>query len=526
MQAPTITDLTAILPALILMVWGMGLLLVTLVVPQQRRAIIAWLGLLGLGATFATSLLRWDRPVNGFMDAVTLDNYSLFLSAIFAIAGMLTVLLSLHYLRDRGIERGEYYPLLLFSISGMTLMASANDLTVLFIALELLSIPLYVLAGFARPGASIPPSPPVPLGGDAFQSPSGEAEKSEESALKYFLLGAFSSAFLIYGIALVYGGTGTTALPEIVRSSALGAAADGRAMTGNLALVLVGVGLILAGLAFKVAAVPFHMWTPDVYEGAPTPITGFMSVGAKAAGFAALGRIFLLALPSLGDDWALPVAVLAALTMILGNVVALSQDNIKRMLAYSSIAHAGYLLIGVAARSERGLAGLLFYLLAYAFTNLGAFAVLTAMARRACGEQSESKGEDTTFAPYAGLAKRQPWLAAAMALFMFSLTGIPPTGGFVGKYYLFWAAVEADLTWLAVVGVLTSLVSAFFYLRVVVTMYFDAPSHDAPLPFYWTLRTALILTAAGTLIFGLWPGPWLDLAQNSVWAILGPTGAF
>jgi NADH-quinone oxidoreductase subunit N len=510
MQAPTTTDLTAILPTLVLMAWGMGLLLATLIVPQKRRATIAWLGLVGLVAAFVACLLRWDRPVSGFNDAVTLDNYGLFLSFIFTIAGTLTVLLSLRYLRDRGIERGEYYPLLLFSVSGMTLMSSVNDLTVLFIALELLSIPLYVLAGFARPD-----------------------EKSEESALKYFLLGAFASAFLIYGIALVYGGTGSTALSEI-----LAGAAD-----GNLALVLAGAGLILVGLAFKVAAVPFHMWTPDVYEGAPTPITAFMSVGAKAAGFAALGRVFLLALPALGDDWTPVVAVLAALTMILGNVVALSQNNIKRMLAYSSIAHAGYLLMGLAARSERGLAGLLFYLLAYTFTNLGAFAVLVAMARY--------EGEDLSFAPYAGLAKRQPWLAGAMALFMFSLTGIPPTSGFVGKYYLFWASVEADLIWLAVVGVLTSLVSAFFYLRVVVMMYFvptplrdaaqgrfaapaplccanaaqgrfaDDPSREAPSHVYPALTTVLVLTAAGTFILGLWPGPLLNLAQDSVWSVVG-----
>jgi NADH-quinone oxidoreductase subunit N len=497
MQAPTTTDLIAILPTLILMIWGMVLLLAAMAVPKKSRAIIPWLGMVGLGGALAASLLRWDRPVNGFYDVVILDNYSLYLSAIFVISGILTVLLSRHYLRDREIERAEYYPLLLFSISGMTLMSSVNDLTILFIALELLSIPLYVLAGFARPSASVLSSPPTK-----------EAEKSEESALKYFLLGAFSSAILIYGIALVYGGTGSTALPEIVNE----------ARSGNLALVLAGAGLILVGLAFKVAAVPFHMWTPDVYEGAPTPITAFMSVGAKTAGFAAMGRVFLLALPALGDEWTPVVAVLAALTMILGNVVALSQNNIKRMLAYSSIAHAGYVLMGVAARNDRGLAGMLFYLLTYAFTNLGAFAVVTAMARR--------EGEDLSFAPYAGLGKRQPWLAAAMALFMFSLTGIPPTSGFVGKYYLFWAAVEADLIWLAVVGVLTTLVSAFFYLRVVIMMYFDDPSRDTPFYLYPPLRTALLLTAAGTLILGLSPGPLLNLARTSVWVIVGRMATF
>jgi NADH-quinone oxidoreductase subunit N len=479
MQTPTVTDLTAILPTLILVIWGMGLLLASLAIPHRYRGSIPWLAILGLGVSFVVSLLRWDRPVPGFHSVVILDNYSLFLTIVFTIAGALTVLLSFQYLRDRGIDRSEYYPLLLLSISGMTLMASVNDLAILFIALELLSIPLYILAGFARP-----------------------APESEESALKYFLLGAFSSAFLIYGIALVYGGTGTTALPEMMEG----------AMGGNVLLVLVGTGLVLAGLAFKVAAVPFHMWTPDVYEGAPTPITGFMSVGAKAAGFAALGRVFLLTLPALSSEWTPAVAVLAALTMILGNVVALSQTNIKRMLAYSSIAHAGYLLMGVAASNGRGLSGMLFYLLAYAFTNLGTFAILAMMAR--------PEGEDLSFAPYTGLARRQPWLAAAMALFMFSLTGIPPTGGFIGKYYLFWAAVEADLIWLAVVGVLTTVVSAFFYLRVVVIMFFDTGSHDVAPNLYTTLLIAVILTAAGTLLLGLWPGPALDLAQDSVWTVL------
>jgi NADH-quinone oxidoreductase subunit N len=486
MQTPTTTDLIAILPTLILMVWGMGLLLVGLLASQERRStIVASLALIGLGMALIASLLRWDDPVRGFDGAVVLDNFSLFLNVVFTVAGVLTVLLSLHYLRDRHIERYEYYPLLLFSTSGMTLMSSVNDFTILFIALELLSIPLYVLAGFARP-----------------------AEESEESALKYFLLGAFASAFLIYGIALIYGGSGTTAFPEIVEG----------AMGGNLTLTLVGAGLVLAGLAFKVAAVPFHMWTPDVYEGAPTPVTAFMSVGAKTAGFAALGRVFLSTLPSQSDNWMPVVAVLAGLTMILGNVVALSQTNIKRMLAYSSIAHAGYLLMGMAAHNGRGLAGMLFYLLAYAFTNLGAFTVLAMMAR--------PEGEDLSFKPYMGLAKRQPWVAAAMALFMFSLTGIPPTAGFVGKYYLFWAAVEADLTWLALLGVLTSLISAFFYLRVVVAMYFSAPSRQATSRLYPTLATALLVTATATLILGLLPGPLLDMAQNSVWSILGQATTF
>jgi NADH-quinone oxidoreductase subunit N len=480
MQTPTSSDLIAILPTTVLVVWSLALLLVGLVVPRRLRSVVlAALALVGFGVVLLVCLVRWDDPVTGFGGSVVLDNYSLFLSIVFSIAGILTVLLSLNYLRDRQIDKFEFFPLLLLSISGMTLMSSVNDFVVLFIALELLSIPLYILAGFARPET-----------------------RSEEAAVKYFMLGAFASAFLIFGIALVYGGTGTTLFLEISEG----------ASSGDLPLTLAGLGLILVGLGFKVAAVPFQMWTPDVYEGAPTPVTGFMSVGAKAAGFAALGRVLLLTLPSFSADWVPIVAALAALTLILGNLVAVVQDNIKRMLAYSSIAHAGYLMMGVAAHNDRGLAALLFYLFAYAFTNLGAFAVLAMMARR--------EGEDLSFAAYSGLAKRQPWVAAAMALFMFSLTGIPPTGGFVGKYYIFWATVEARLAWLAVLGVLTSVVSAYFYLRVVVSMYLSEPSSQTPVRLYPTLATALFLAAIATLILGLWPNPVLDMARDSVWSIL------
>jgi len=479
MHTPTLIDWTAILPTLVLAGWAMGLLLIGLIVPLRLRSqVVASLAIFGLAVAFAATVAHWDTPITGFDGAVVLDNLALFLNAVFIIAGTITVLISYNYLRDRQIDRYEYYPLLLFSLSGMTLMAGANDFVILFIALELLSIPLYILAGFARPD-----------------------EKSEESALKYFLLGAFASAFLIYGIALIYGGTGTTMLTGVFEG----------AMGGDVALTLAGAGLVLVGLAFKVAAVPFHMWTPDVYEGAPTPVAGFMSVGAKAAGFAALVRIFLMTLPSLSDNWFPAIATLAALTIILGNVAAISQKNIKRMLAYSSIAHAGYLLMGLAAHNQRGMAGVLFYLLAYAFTNLGAFAVLTAMAG--------PEGEDLSFTPYAGLGKQKPWMAAAMALFMFSLTGIPPTGGFVGKYFLFWATVEADLIWLAILGVLTSVVSAAFYLRIVVAMYFTGPKQETPVRRYAAVAVALAAASAGTLMLGLWPQPLLDLAQNSVWPV-------
>jgi NADH-quinone oxidoreductase subunit N len=314
------------------------------------------------------------------------------------------------------------------------------------------------------------------------------------------MLGAFATGFLVYGIALVYGATGTTDLAELAE-----VARTGR----NGTLLLVGAGLLIVGLGFKVAAVPFHMWTPDVYEGSPTPVTGYMSVGAKAAGFAALLRVFPLGLEAVQVDWMPVLAILSALTMIIGNVVALAQTNLKRMLAYSSIAHAGYMLMGVAAGLRSGgLAAVLFYLLAYTFTNIGAFAVLVVFAGR--------EGEDQTWRQYAGLGRKHPWLAAAMALFMLSLAGIPPTGGFLAKYYLFLAAVNGGLGWLALVGVLTSVIGAFFYLRVIVDMMMREPECQSPDHIYPALVTTLAVTALGTLVLGLWPGPWLHLAQTGL----------
>jgi NADH-quinone oxidoreductase subunit N len=324
--------------------------------------------------------------------------------------------------------------------------------------------------------------------------------------MKYFLLGAFASGFLLFGIALVYGATGTTDLAVLSQN-----------LTRS-PLLLIGSGLLLAGLGFKVAVVPFHMWTPDVYEGAPTPVTGFMSVGAKVAGFAALVRVFVFALSALQADWVQVVAVIAALTMILGNVVAIMQNNLKRMLGYSSIAHAGYILMGVAAAAdprgrELGVAGAMFYLLAYAFTNLGAFAVLAMLANK--------DGEDQSFNAYRGLARRNLPAAAAMAFFMLSLTGIPLTGGFVGKYYLFWSAVQADLVWLAIVGVLTSVVSAFYYLRVVIEMFMREPDQEVQPARYGSLNFSLALTSAATLILGVLPSGLLALVQQATRALFG-----
>jgi NADH-quinone oxidoreductase subunit N len=368
----------------------------------------------------------------------------------------------------------------MFSISGMMLMAQASDLIVIFLALELLSIPLYVLAGFARPQL-----------------------ESEESALKYFLLGSFAGSFFVFGVALVFGATGTTSLAEISSAVQNGSA--------NLVLLLVGGALMLIGLGFKVAAVPFHMWTPDVYQGAPSAVTAFMTVGAKAGGFAALLRIFVSALPVTAPDMTMVFWVLSALTMFLGNLAAIAQGNIKRMLAYSSIAHAGYILMalvpfGYPDMQSRSVASALFYLLAYAITSLGTWAVVIAI-------EKANGSEGLSLEDYAGLGKKHPALAAAMVVFMLSFTGIPPTLGFMGKFYLFRFVIQSNYIGLAVIGVLTSLISAYFYLRLIVMMYMKEGEPEVRRE-PW-LQTIAYLAALAVIILSLVSTPLLSWAEHA-----------
>jgi NADH-quinone oxidoreductase subunit N len=481
----TPTDYVSILPMAILVVAGMIVLMVDLALKPERKPLTAWLALIGFVAAGAASVAIMDRRGVGFNGMIALDPYAQVLGLVAIIAGAFTVLTSFNYIRDRGFGRSEYYALLLFSVSGMVMMAAANNLIMVFVALELLSIPLYVLAGFARPNL-----------------------QSEEAAIKYFLLGAFASGFLLFGVALMYGALGTTDLTKI-------AALAQSAQVGASPLLLLGAGFVLIGLGFKVAAVPFHMWTPDVYEGAPTPITGFMSVGAKAAGFAALLRVFSYSLGGIQSQWVTIVAILAALTMIVGNIVAVSQTNLKRMLAYSSIAHAGYILMGVASGNQTGVAGALFYLIAYTFTNVGAFAVLTSRAKQS--------GEDQTFPAYRGLYKRNPGLALMMMIFMLSLTGIPLTGGFIGKYYLFLSAVEAHLYWLAIIGVLTSVVSAYFYLRVIVDMFMrdSEPEREVAPVNYRPLNFTVNASALIVVVLGVIPMSVLSLVQLAAKLLVG-----
>jgi len=432
----TPTDYQVLTPYFILTVWACVLLMIDLFISKTRKSVTAMLSAVGLAITLGFTLSQIGIEIDGFNHMVVVDGFSTFVNALLLVSGLLGVALAYGYVKRMGIERGEYYILLLFSVTGMMLMAQASDLIIVFLALELLSIPLYVLAAFARPKI-----------------------ESEEAGMKYFLLGAFSTGFVVYGIALIFGATQSTNLAAIVASASGG--------TSNL-LLTIGASLILIGFGFKVAAVPFHMWTPDVYQGAPTAVTAFMSSGAKIAGFAALLRVFATAFPTLAVDMTDVLWALAAATMIAGNLIAVSQTDVKRLLAYSSIAHAGYILMafvpyGNPDVSSTAIAAGLFYLVAYAVTNFGAWGVVIAL------EQSEDKG--LSIEDYAGLGKKHPALAAAMAIFMLSLIGFPPTIGMVGKFYLFRSAIEGGFIWLAVIGVLTSLVSAFYYLRVVVAMY-------------------------------------------------------
>jgi len=477
-------NFNVILPLTVLSAWACALLLVDLFL--KNKGVTALLAALGLALTLGLTLSQIGYAATNFSTGgvvdVVVDGFSTFINALLLLSGLLSVAVAYDYLKRTGIERGEYYSLMLFSIAGMMLMAQASNLIIVFLALELLSIPLYVLAAFARPRI-----------------------ESEEAGLKYFLLGAFSAGFVVYGIALVFGATGSTSLQGIVTAAASGA---------NPLLLAVGAALILVGILFKVAAVPFHMWTPDVYHGAPSAVTAFMASGAKIAGFAALLRVFVLAFPTVSADLTPILAVISALTMIVGNLLAISQTNIKRLLAYSSIAHAGYILMAFVPYGQAGVvatsvASGLFYLVSYAISNFGAWAVVIAL------EGKEGKGLE--IGDYAGLGRKHPALAAAMAVFMLSLTGIPPTLGFVGKFYLFRAAIEGQFYLLAVIGVVTSLLSAYYYLRVVVTMYMrDGEPETTSEP--W-LNLTWSVSAILTVLVSLFPAPLFSWATSAVFRL-------
>jgi NADH-quinone oxidoreductase subunit N len=442
---------------------------------------IGGLAVIGLGFALVGCVLLWDRNQSSF-GFIMADNFGLFVSIIICLAGLLTVAFSWQVIRREGLPAGEYYALLLFSITGMIMMAVAADLLTIFIALEILSIAVYVLTGLRR-----------------------DSPRAIEAAFKYFLLGAFSSAFFLYGIALTYTLTGSTRLDTI----GTWMAAEGMNVSP---MMLFALGLLLVGFAFKISAVPFHMWTPDAYEGAPTVVAGFMSTAVKAAAFAAFVRVFLSAFEPLRGDWTPVLWAVAMVTMVVGTVVGVAQSNVKRMLAYSSIAHAGYLLVGLVAANDVGKAAILFYLLVYAVTNLGAFGVIALLST---ADRPHDELRDFT-----GLWYSKPVIAGLMTVFLLSLGGLPPTAGFIGKWYVFSAAVRAGYYDLAIVGMLTSVISVFFYLRIVVMMYMTEATDTAARPAVGVVpMAALVVSMIALFYLGILPTRVLELAAASVGTI-------
>ena len=479
MKLPEI-DLYLIAPEIIIAAFGFLVLLVDVFAPKgEKKGHLGVLSLIGVVIAFFYTLPLVGSDKTGFEGMFTSDGFAIFFKITILIIAFLTVLISMGYASREGIGFGEYYALILFATLGMMLMAAGTHLIVIFLGLETMSISIYILAGMLR-----------------------EDRRSVESAFKYFLLGAFATGFLLYGIAFLYGATGSLYLKDIASYIASKKLLDNPMLLMSLAFLTIGFG-------FKIASVPFHMWTPDVYEGAPTSITAFMATGVKAAGFSALIRVFFTALPEFRPDWTSIMWLIAVATMTVGNIIAISQNNIKRMLAYSSIAHAGYILVAFVAGNKSGTSGILFYLMTYAFMNLGAFTCVILFGKK--GE------ENILITDYAGVGFKYPLLAASMTVFLLSMAGIPPLGGFMAKLYIFSAAVEAKFYWLAILGVLNSAISVYYYLRVTVLMYFRESEREITgLQFSPAPVIALILALIGTFYMGIFPANVLSFAQKSI----------
>jgi len=494
-------DLIAIVPELILVVAACVILLVEPFLKPgkpgestDRTAIVA-IALAGLIGSLVFSLALVGQDRQAFAGMVVLNDWAVFFKALFAIGAALTVLMSSSYLEAHHRNLGEFYALLLFAVIGMDLMAAARDFILFYVALELMAVSSYLLAALFRNRA-----------------------RSNESALKYFLTGSFASAILLYGISLVYGLTGSTAYWTAGQALAgVGASGPGGSRVG----VTLAVFLVAIGLAFKVSAAPFHMWTPDVYQGAPTPVAAFFSVGPKAAAFSVMMAAFIVAFPGSVEEWGILFVVLSIATMLVGNIYALVQTNVKRMLAYSSIAHAGYLLTGIGAMGWSGNSypgkGVMLYLVAYTFMNLGAFGILAYLKAQMPGKF------DYSLKQFAGLGRRSPWAAVLLSLFLLSLTGIPGTAGFIGKFYVFSGVVWADLWWLAVIGVILSAVSAYYYLRVIIYMFFREPEEDYAVrePISGGMAASLAVSAIATVIIGVVPAWLWDAVARAFQTLFG-----
>jgi len=481
----TWSDFTLIAPLVAALLVAVAIIVVDMIAPGRSRPAIA-VTLVGLGLVVAVIVWTSRAPGSAFGGMYTVDALTTYLDLVFVAIVALTVLFGPEYLGPRDLPVAEFAAVLVFAMTGAMLIAGSSDLLVLFVALELMVLPGYLLAGFAKHDAL-----------------------STEGAIKYFLLGSFSSAILLFGLAYVWGLTGTTRID--------GVAAALTAPGGFSPALALALALITTGVAFKLAAVPFHYWTPDAYQGSPTPVTGFLSVGPKVGAIAIVLRLFVEALGPVHADWMPVLAVLAVLTMTLGNLVAVSQTNVKRMLAYSSIAHTGYILVGFAVYandpSAEGVTAVLFYAVAYAFMNLGAFAVVTALQKR--------PGVTSQLETFAGLGRREPLLGLLMTLFLLSLTGIPPTAGFFAKALIILAAVQAGAPILGLAVVLNAIVAAFYYLRVVVYMYMRDPQGEpAAVSHGALLRVGLAIAAAMTVLIGLLPGPLIDAASNAARTLL------
>ncbi len=468
----------ALLPEIILSVVGILLVILIPITADENQPRLGYLALGGVLLALVTVIVQWGQSDVAFFNTVFQDDFAQFSRVIILISVGAIITTSISYLETDRLFHAEYFALLLFAAVGMGLMAASADLIMTFLGIEVLSIATYVLAGFRR-----------------------DEMKSIESALKYFLLGAFSTGFLLYGISLIYGATGTTKYLEIAESIGGGGAAS--------PMLYVGMGLLMVGFGFKAALAPFHVWTPDVYEGAPTPITAHLAVASKAAALVAFLRILYQVFPAFSVEWQTLLWVSAVLTMLIGNIAALSQTNIKRMLGYSSIAHAGYLLVGVAASNELGGQGVLFYLMAYAFMNLGALIVVQLVGR---------KNEQTVaIKDYAGLGFKYPGLGIALSVFLVSLAGIPFTGGFAGKLFLFSAAIESGMYWLVVIAVIASAIGIYYYLRVIVFMYMKDPEGEIEaIRIPLAARILLVVMVVGTLYLGILPGGLLNLASEAI----------
>jgi NADH-quinone oxidoreductase subunit N len=468
----------AALPAIAVVLTAFAVMITDLLLPDGRRGVLAGIGIIGLGAAVAVAVSAWvgDGDPSAFQHMLRADRYGLFFTIVICVSAALTLLMSVEFVREWMLPAGDFYTLVLLSTAGMIFLALANDLIVVFVALETMSVGVYVLSGLLR--------------GDL---------RSNEASMKYFLLGAFASGFLLYGVAFFYGATGSTRLDVI---------AEAIARRPLQPFILLGMAFLLVGFGFKVALIPFQAWTPDVYEGAPTVVTAFMAVAVKAAAFAAFARVFVAGLPELAAHWTGLLSVLAALTMTVGNVIAVSQRSVKRMLAYSSIAHAGYALLGLVADSPAGGAALLYYLMVYVFMNVGAFGVLIALGRR--GEPRDRLDD------LAGVGFRHPLLAFCMTVFLLSLAGVPPMAGFIGKFYLFSALVDAGNTGLALIAVLNGTISVYYYLGPIVQMYLGEGARDvAALPARPWLLACIAMALVGTLFLGIFPGGPMRLAAAS-----------